>query len=470
MRCGAELGESGAEASEATVVNRDEPAAAPSGMSESRLAELSQKAARVERIMEENFRRIDVMAESAPERPEHLTLCVDRLCILFEGLPGNMRMRLDPGLSAVVRNVVVTLTNHLSGEVLTVPRIVRLSGPRPLYVQFPKQPAGTSAWRVQVAYETSARKVVQEGDVEVLVVHPQDAQKVAEHLSINISTNVTVGNASDMVLNQKAAEDLANLARAENPFDELRRIVNGIDRAWHPVELFDACEVGSLPPMPPAAGTTHVCVDLGNRKFHFFAGRTVRFGRKKELNDIALRPPASASESQVSPYYRVSRAHCLFESEGRTVRIYDGYRDESRVMQPSSGGTFLDGVRIGGHRDMSAGESGVLSFGGPCDGTTIAMDVRVCSPKRACATCPHAERRWCGEGEHSSLVLSRRDGQPETYVALWSCFCLGEVDASFENVVVFRKGDGFAFRHAERSGWLVPGTAVQTEFGPAVIS
>jgi hypothetical protein len=66
-------------------------------------------------------------------------------------------------------------------------------------------------------------------------------------------------------------------------------------------------------------------------------------------------------------------------------------------------------------------------------------------------------------------MLSRRDGIPESFVALWSCFSLEDADASFEGVVVFRKDGAFAWRRGRRCGWLVPGTSMQTDMGTVTI-
>ena len=68
------------------------------------------------------------------------------------------------------------------------------------------------------------------------------------------------------------------------------------------------------------------------------------------------------------------------------------------------------------------------------------------------------------------MVLARRDGVAEWFVALWSCFSLEEVDPSFEGVVIFRKEGGFAWRRGRRCGWFVPGTTLQTDSGVVTVS
>ena len=67
-------------------------------------------------------------------------------------------------------------------------------------------------------------------------------------------------------------------------------------------------------------------------------------------------------------------------------------------------------------------------------------------------------------------MLTRRDGVPERFVAVWSCFRLSEADPSFEGVVVFRKEGAFVWRKGHRCGWIVPGTKQQTDFGTVTVS
>ena len=99
----------------------------------------------------------------------------------------------------------------------------------------------------------------------------------------------------------------------------------------------------------------------------------------------------------------------------------------------------------------------------------MSLAVRACRPVRACATCPHASRTWCGDGRRPALMMTRRDGVFERFVALWSCFPLEEADPSFEGVVIFRKDGGFAWRRGRRCGWLVPGETLETDFGQVAV-
>ena len=420
-------------------------------------------------------------------------LAVDRLCVQFEKIAGIVRFYFDPRSPiSGLKNVVFTFESQLTGTVVKTRPIRYLNRPRQFPVQFPAQEAGTQVWCVTVEYEDGRRKCRREGDLELLVCRPLEAKQVAANLSISIDNSVTIGdhsanaadittrgsligdhsaNAADVQMRRGILESLAKLAKSENPFDELRGLIVSENRSWAKVDLVAAEETSSLPPMPTNARADHIVIDFGNTRTHFFANRTIKFGRKREVNDIALRPSADASEMEMLPYRKVSREHCFFELEGRRAMISDGHRDEFRVVQPSSGGTFWNNEQLRQPVSLPIGTEGIVSFGGVHYGDNLSLDVKVCSPTKACATCPHADRHWCGEGARPTLVLSRRDRIPEKYIAMWSCFWLGDADPSFDGVIIFRKDGAFAYRRDDgRSGWLVPGTTIQTDFGMATVN
>lgn len=419
-------------------------------------------------------------------------LAVDRLCVQFEKIAGCIRFYFDPMSPANgLQNIVFTFESQLTGCSFKTRPIRHLNRPRPFPVQFPAQEAGMQVWSVTVEFEDGRRKCRREGDLEILVCRPQEAKQVAENLSITIDNSVTIGdhsanaadittrgsligehsaNAADVKMRKDVLESLARLAKSDNPFDELRELIQSGNRSWAKVELFGAEETSSLPPMPANARTDHIVIDFGNTRTHFFANRTIKFGRKKEVNDIALRPSTDASEMEMIPYRKVSREHCFFELVGQCAMISDGHRDAFRVVQPSSGGTFWNSEQLRQPVALSAGTEGIVSFGGIHYADSLSLGVKVCSPTKACASCPHADRHWCGEGARPTLVLSRRDRIPEKFIAMWSCFWLGDADPTFDGVVIFRKDGAFAYRDGRRIGWLVPGTAIQTDFGMASIN
>lgn len=406
---------------------------------------------------------VEPLRPVAPEKSQTASVAplleVDALCVLFEDIPGFVRFRFTP--PAEVENFQVVLKNGKKEACSRTVPVMRET--RELSVNIQGQDAGAFVWYVTAQYESERRRCRLEGEIQIVVVRPREAQKAADSLAVNITNNIQNGNASDVRVSQKALDELAGLAKAENPSDELRRIVQQTNRVWLRV-VTDSDAVPALPPVPFAAVADSMRLDLGTRGVSFFASRTVTFGRARDRNDIWLRPP-KGFDAPPEIYGRISRKHCFFEHRGDRVAICDGHMDEARVVHPSTCGTFCDDVRICEPRELSAGESVTLSFGGRTGVGAVSLSARACPPCRACASCPHADRRWCGDGRRPSLVMSRRDGVPETFVAMWSCFPLGEVDPSFEGVVVFRKDGAFAWRRGRRCGWLVPGESLQTEAG-----
>jgi len=393
------------------------------------------------------------------------SLEIDSLCVLFEGLPGFIRFRFNSG--AMVENVLISLENPLSGVKGQSRSVACLRNRLEIAVPVPAQEAGAFVWYVTVSYEATGRKRRLEGEMQMLVVRPREAQKAAEQLTVTINNTITNGNASDVHVSQRAVEELAQMAQSENPFEELRRIVLGPARAWSAVALDSGGGLPTLPVQPPSSIRESITLDLGMAKVSFFAGRTVRLGRRREMNDIALRPPEGTPDDR---YRAISRAQCHFGHRGDRIVIYDGQLDESRVIRPSSYGTYWNDERIAGEKSLAAGDSGVLSFSGSASSGAMAMEAKACFPIRACATCPHASRTWCGDGRRPALMLTRRDGVRERFVMLWSCFPLEEADPSFEGVVIFRKDGAFAWRRGRRCGWLVPGEALNTDFGQVNVS
>ena len=389
---------------------------------------------------------------------------MDTFCILFEELPGFLRFRLNPRTTA--ENVVISVENPLTGVKVSSRKVPCLQSAREITVPVPGQEAGAFVWYLSLTYEAAGRKRRLEGEVQMVVVRPREAQKAADQLTVTITNNINNGNASDVHVSQQAVEELSKLAMAENPFEELRRIVLGGRRVWTSVPLDAGGAMPTLPAQPPAAVCESIALDLGTNRIRFFASRVVKLGRRRETNDISLRPPEGVSDE---PYRAMSKAQCCFEHHGDRAVVYDGQFDAARVRRPSSNGTYWNGVKIDSEQRLAAGDEGVLSFAG-ARSDAVSLAVRACRPVRACATCPHASRTWCGDGRRPALMMTRRDGVFERFVALWSCFPLEEADPSFEGVVIFRKDGGFAWRRGRRCGWLVPGETLETDFGQVTVS
>ena len=147
------------------------------------------------------------------------TLEMDTFCILFENMPGILRFRLNPGMTA--ENVSISLENPLTGAKAESRTVPHLQGLREITVQLPGLDAGAFVWYLTLTYEAAGRKRRMEGDVQMVVVRPREAQKAADQLTVTINNNITNGNASDVHVSQQAVEELSRLATAENPFEEL---------------------------------------------------------------------------------------------------------------------------------------------------------------------------------------------------------------------------------------------------------
>ena len=392
----------------------------------------------------------------------------DDLCTLFENMNGIIRFRFDPmGGGERVENVTLTFSN-CDCQKTPVQRIRHADRQQEFPVQFPPQAAGLQSWEVRIEYYSSRRKHELVGQFQVLV-RPVESHK--RDISIRLG-DVNVGNvdrASDVKINQRGVEGLTDLIAESDPFRKMELIAMSRDRDWQPIPLSDDSEVVSLPPMPVGARTERVVLDFGcGRRLHLFAGRTVQFGKKREDNDFVLRPARpidECSEEELIPYKMVSRCHCFFEHSGERMTITDGSREANGVVHPSSNGTFWNDDPIRGSLELPVGATGIVSFGRPACAGGLAMELKVCGASKACATCPHSNIHWCGEGKRPSMMLTRRDGLPEKYIAVWSCFWLGDADPSLNGVVIFRKDGAFAFRDTYRSGWIVPGSEIQTDYG-----
>ena len=409
-------------------------------------------------------------AIAASQRGEP-TLEFDKYCMLCEKMNGNLRFRFNPGGGKTLENVSFVFTNGY-GQKLPPYSVRRIDRQMPFPVQFPPQDAGMQAWEVKVEYWTDRRKCELLGRFEVYV-HPVESRKRGlDNINISINTNIgNVSQASDVVLNQRGSEQFAKLITENDVIGEMNRRVMSDLREWTFISLYNDSKFTDLPPMPANARTDSIVLSIGGRLVHFFANRTVKFGRKRECNDFVIRPPASFGEDKVAPYRRVSREHCFFEHSGRNVLISDGSRSPTGVLQPSSAGTFWNNRQITTPVEVPTGDSGVISFAGVAYGDALKMDLKACDSARACAACPLADKSWSGDGSRPCLLISRTDGVSEKFVGLWSCFWLGEADPSFEGYVVFRKDGAFAYcRDNGQSGWFVPGTTVQTDFGNITVN
>ena len=423
------------------------------------------------RVAESRVDRETSDAAIAANQSGEPTLEFDKFCMLCERMNGNLRFRFHPGGGKMLENVTFAFSNGY-GQKLPPYSVRRIDRSMPFPIQFPPQEAGMQAWEVKIEYWADRRKYELSGRFEVYV-HPVESRKRGlDNINISINTNIgNVSQASDVVLNQRGSEKFAKLIEENDIIGEMNRRVMSDQREWMFIPLYNDSKFRDLPPMPANARADSIVLSIGGRLVHFFANRTVKFGRKRECNDFVIRPPATWGEDKVAPYRRVSREHCFFEHSGANVLISDGSRSPLGVIQPSSAGTFWNNRQITTPVLVPAGSSGVISFAGVAYGDALQMNLKACDSARACAACPLADKSWSGDGSRPCLMISRTDGVAEKFVGLWSCFWMGEADPSFEGYVVFRKDGAFAYcREDGQVGWLVPGTTVQTDFGNITVN
>lgn len=407
------------------------------------------------------------VAESARYDAGAVVLDMDRLSILYENLRGSIRFRLTPPADEVLEDVLLELVDDISG-ISRSARVPYIDDGEcqngNLIVGFPGMDAGSYVWNVKLSFVRNRLRRVMRTSFELVVVRPENSVSIAEQIVFNINNDIKAEGAADVRVSNRIADELSEVIKGgENPTRVLQRIAGGCERAWAHMKLYDATDRAVLPPVDDEFRTDRVALDFGHRVIKFFSGRTVTFGRNREC-DIFLRPKENTDENETDAYRVISRRHCFFEHQGDMIAIYDGWRDETGVQHPSSCGTFLNGECIRGCGVVGKSGEGIVSFAANFCVRPVSLLLKTVSPEKSCAKCPYSDRSWCGNGRRS-VVLSRTDGIPETYVCIWSCFHLEEVDPSFNEVVIFRKDGAFAWLRGNQCGWLVPGTTIHTDYG-----
>ena len=223
---------------------------------------------------------------------EGTVLCVDRLSILFEGCPGIVRFRVDTDrLGADARNLRFSFESQLNGyKVPPIHPRGRKGTFQEFSVTFPDQKAGAFVWYVTAEYESGGSVRTFEGEVQLVVMRPGEARQVA----VNIMTTITAGHATDVNLNQNAAQALEKILQSkEDPFEALRRLIQSNERVWVGVELFEADKPSTPPPASehPScteedAARTRVEAMIAKRRLERIPDADGVAERKKALSDL----------------------------------------------------------------------------------------------------------------------------------------------------------------------------------------
>lgn len=421
-----------------------------------------------------------------------IRLEIDYLSLLYENLYGTVRFRLVPPKGVVLRHVKLSLSNKQvnvseSTELMTVddgsnlPPLARDQALKAgnLPIGLPPLKAGAYTWSLALSYVQDNLWRRFEANLSLVV----GSQAKPKDVVINIVNNIKASEAGTVSVNNSLASGMASaLWRGEDPTAILRKLQH--EHAWCVVQLFNVSPLTPLPPWPKnAVKTDRIVLDIRGRRLILLSGEKVVIGRGRDC-DICLRPPGwqtreSFTELEKLTCNAVSSHHCFVEPDkvdGQgVVRLMDGGMTGDGMFKKSENGTFWrDGAsRIREPIVFRRGDGGTLYFAlervGVHRGNCVSLEAKICSPEFACATCPYFDRTRCGNGR-PALALTRPNNLGETFVCLWSCLHLGEIDGKYAGLVIFRKDGAFAWFRGNRSGWLVPGEEIPSDSGAIKVS
>ena len=329
-------------------------------------------------------------------------LDIDRLSVLFDGCPSTVRFRVNPSsFGEGARDFRIAFEDQFTG---VRSRAVRPRGPcgaiHEFGFTFPEKAAGSYVWYVAVDYECGGRRHVREGEVHLVVERPQDAQKVVDNLVVTINNNITTGHATDVVLNQSAADALDRISKsAENPFASLRRLMGGKERAWTRVDLYetDAAPAQQPAAAPPPPSPAQITLKGCGEALQLTSLRTLTFGKTRERNDYALRVYDEGGAYDIERSRAISRTHLRMSCGNGGCYLED---------MNSTYGTTLDGAAVSGGKVLvSPGKAHVVRLSERfAPGGVLALTVRVFA---AAGRAP------------SGMVIDRCDGARQRIFALW---------------------------------------------------
>ena len=172
----------------------------------------------------------------------------DALCILFEGLPGMLRLRLSCADGDVFDNVQITLRDLLSNAEFAR-TICLLDHAREITVPIRPKQAGTAVWDVCLSYDFNGRHVELEGEWATVVTGRAGARMDAKQLAITINQDIKGGHACEIHNSLDAVGELNKaLASADGEvYDTLNSIVIGGARAYRWIDLYPRRVSGALP-------------------------------------------------------------------------------------------------------------------------------------------------------------------------------------------------------------------------------
>ena len=310
----------------------------------------------------------------------------------------------------------------------------------------------------------------------------EKAQVVFDKLSIDLSTTIQQGHASDIQVQQRQhrLDDLTDaFVHDDDTAEKLTTIdlpevweLLPLNRCKPPADGRDGRVSGpsKLPGPAEPARRRRLTLELAGHQLHFITGQRVQLGRKRG-NDIIVRTGRElAGESSES---RISRCHCRIEQKGGQVFVTDKASEGSgHPERASSWGIFVDGERVDPGRSfaLQQGKAALLVLGGDdsTDPHTVGFEARVVAidpAERVAAELPAVSDSAGADG----LLLRRLDNVPESYAIVWGCLPVKLFDPHWGEGWMIRDRDAFAWQNGASRTWLMEGEELQLGNGVGTV-
>ena len=297
------------------------------------------------------------------------------------------------------------------------------------------------------------------------------ARELASSLVVNITTNVeNNGHAND-----------ANTRVCVDQLDQLARRMDHDGKAFALVDQLAALQLFKPlnllpskmpfpplalpdPPPPREARLTALTLARGNWRLHVLGQTAVRFGRRREENDLVLRVFGPGNKLDEEASRLISKSHGCIEHQGHRCLV----RDQSAL------GTALDGRRLRGGETAALAPSGAhcltLAAAPEAQGRGNQWDLTTFHCGHAPhPDCPHDGN--CPATAPASLHIRRRDGLDESYLVVWRCAPLDKLLPELAGARLYRVDGGFKLRRpGQGAQWLVPGRAISLPGGDLAVT
>ncbi len=352
-------------------------------------------------------------------------------------------------LEGVVPDAFVVGTNlsmrfRVFGRGGSYPEIVlKLCKDDDILAESPRKPVRSDSWtnfsinycpredgrisvRLVLTFEGSDGETYESDDFDV-TVYPknlEDAQSVAVTIN-NEYRDINVDRAGEARFGNTTA-DIAKAIEAARPGEKVAQILDRCSRNQ---------EFRRYPLRAARLPSRLTLLDSDGFELHVFSDESLSFGRSRQGNDVVLRVFGSDRQVDNNLSCAISKTHFRIARHGiQYIKIRDGglERDnKNHVIRgsrniPSTLGTLIDGKAIekGGTANLGAGDCCEIGVAPVNGAPVLILDASV-------GRCPEGHRSVCGcscpPAAPASLLIRRRDGVQEAYLAVWQCAHLGEV-------------------------------------------